>query len=229
MNPDTNSGVQPAPEQPNEPHHQPFVSSSKLVIQPLSETITIDPEPVHIHHDPQPVAVPTQTSAPTGEPSHPSSSQPGTTSVAGVPTVSSPAKSEPQGMGMMGIAVTAIGALYIMGGVLSVLSGLAAILSLNLSGIVPIIIGSLYVYLGKGLIQRNETARFWALVIAWISIIGSIGSLAFVAVMFGALMERYSVFLLIALGTTVFFVSYHVACVIVLNMNQVKRGFTYRW
>ncbi|MGB3946244.1 MAG: hypothetical protein WBK76_05415 [Candidatus Saccharimonadales bacterium] len=228
MNPNTNNDTQPPSMPPVDPQQQqPAILASKRVIQPLSDNIVIEPAPVPIRHAPEPVVVPPQTELNSVNPSIAAHPQPNSAPYTGAPIQISQKNPQSNEMGALGIGVTAIGILYVIGGVLSVLSGLATLLTMNPSAIVTILLGALYVYIGSGLIKRNETARFWALVLAWIAVVASIGTLVLGILTFASFIKQFEAIVVYVLAVYILSISYQIACIVILTRSQVKRGFKY--
>ncbi len=232
MNPNTNDQApqnlqNTSPEQivPTEP------SSGRKIIQPISENLVIDSDPREQQRkDTKDPSVVQPAKTPVATPSGPAPRYPryGAAHQAyGPPPLQTTSEEKSEG-GLIPVLITIIGVLYIVSGALSILSGFFAILTLNpLSVIVPWAFGLLYIYIGKGLIRRDSTARIIALVLSWLLLIGvCIGTAATASMLLPSLSRGVDIFQLIIFVPLVVASITELIIIVVLSNKQARRAFS---
>ncbi len=215
-----------SPEQaiPTEP------SSGRKIIQPISENLVIDSDPREQQKDTKDSSVVQPAKTPVATPSGPAPRYPqyGAVHQSYGPPAPQTTPEENTDGGLISVAITIIGVLYIVSGALSILSGFFAILTLNpLSVIVPWAFGLLYIYIGKGLIRRDSTARIIALVLSWLLLIGvCIGTAATASLLLPSLSRGVDAFQLIIFAPLVVALITELIIIVVLSNKQARRAFS---
>jgi len=237
MNPtNTDTGPSQSPPHPSSaPATAPEASSARKTIQPITDNLVIDPEPQPVRNE---AAVRTDVAStsdgnamqvPSGPPPKYPQYGPNQVNYGPAKTIEA-TTNESAGVGWIGVAVTIIGVFYIVSGVVLILMGALSLLSFNpIVVIVPWLFAALYIYLGKGLIRRDMTARTIVLALAWILMVGAVfGTISTAAMILPRVDSESGVLPLILIAQPLGIFIMELFTIVILSTKQARSLFTYR-